>query len=521
MNTNIRNDFPYPIAKVYLRAMNAEEPVEKFTILGYLFEIALKYAASISISEYLNFQDKDSTINKILSGISRPSLGKWAEFLRETLKFNLAQNHSVLSEDYFKKKPDYKKMVIAVNTINEQLNPQKANAISTISPESFVNTVIQFRNKTKGHGAIQKADCQRINDILFEGLEEFILSFKEFVDFPPAFISKIEYDKHNVFNFSLLKLSGTDLIRTSYSTSTMNNSLRSGSVCICQNTNEGLQPIINLHPLFILIEDREEVYVLNESESAKMEYLCYHRGGKDAIYSPDELKEDFAQRFGEIFNQDNSKIKPKIETEKKAESYTDKRDKKKGVPLIPILGALFFLIVVLVAVYLIFFNKPADTNTAQIQSTGSDTTLSVKKPDTVIRENNTSITSNKSPEISEQQNNKKEKNEKDINNAQAAPTTYFEDVDIKAAPSANAEDFLDYTGLKMSPEFKGNVRIKAFINESGIVDKTETLGSGIDQRFNSAAENAVKKIKFSPAIKNGNRVKSISIITVLFQGAKK
>jgi len=137
MNNSIRNDFPYPIAKVYLKTINAEEPIEKFTMIGYLFEITLKYAAAISISEYLSGSKRDDTINRILSGINRPSLGKWAEFLRETLKFNKANGTSILSDGYFKRNADYKKMVLAVNKMNEHLNPEKPQVVTTVSPEFF------------------------------------------------------------------------------------------------------------------------------------------------------------------------------------------------------------------------------------------------------------------------------------------------------------------------------------------------------------------------------------------------
>jgi hypothetical protein len=522
MNNIIRNEFPYPIAKVYLKATNAEEPIEKFTMIGYLFEITLKFAAAISISEYLNSTTKDKTINNILSGITKPSLGKWAEFLRETLKFNIRQNQSTLSENYFKKSSNLKNIITGVNRINEQLNPEKQSIISTVSPELFVNTFIQFRNKTKGHGAIQKLDCQKINDVLLEATEEFILSFEEYRKYFPAFISKIELDKHKRYNLTLLRLSGTDIIRSSYLTQDLNSAFGVGRICICEAVEEGLKPIINLHPLIIFLEEREEVYVLNESESSKMEYLCYHIGGKDAIYSPDELKEDFTNRFGEILNQVKTKLKTKAVAETSEIFHSGTVESTKKLPLKMAVGFSAFFIILLFCVYFILIKKTEENKPVQNLMQNSDTNINRKNATSSIDSNKNNSTDIKKIEITKNNPDLKNKSELEVNKKPASTLEpeYITDPDIPAISSDRAENFLDYSNLKMSPDFKGNVKIKAYINETGKVDRTETIGGGIDSRFNSAAETAVKKMIFSPSLKAGKKVKSILTVIVSFQGKK-
>jgi TonB family protein len=425
-------------------------------------------------------------------------------------------------------------MTLAINKITEQLNPDKPSNITTVSPEFFTNTFIQYRNKTKGHGAIQKADCQKINDILLEGLEEYIISFGIFDKFSPAYISKIELDKYGKYNFSLQRLSGTDLIRAAYSTTTVDSSIRAGNICLCEPTEEGLKPLLSLHPLFIFIEDREEVYVLNEGEMSRMEYLCYHRGGKDAIYSPDELKEDFNARFGDIIGIDSVKIKAQPKIVETSPSFTDTlswKKEKKRLPLIPIFGVSGFFIVLLIIAYFVFFKE---SNQQKTNVTSSD----IQNQQTTLKQD--SLKLSQQPGISKGETAKEKstietpadikkqkeqsiekisgvKTNKDLSET---PPTYITDPDINAVPKGRAEDNLDYTNLKMSPNFKGLVRIKAFINENGTVDKAETTGGGIDPRFNSAAENAVKKLSFTPATKGGKKVKSIFMINVTFQGTR-
>ena len=520
MNNTIRNDFPYPIAKVYLKTINAEEPIEKFTMIGYLFEIALKYASAISISEYLSGTSRDETINKILSGINRPSLGKWAEFLRETLKYNRNSGKTLFSDNYFKRNADFKKMVIAVNKMNEQLNSEKPQVVSTLSPEFFTNTFVSYRNKTKGHGAIQKADCQKINDILLEGVEEYILSFEEFIKFTPAYISKIEVGKGEEFIFTLQKLSGTDMVRASFSTEEKNKSIGKGHICLCERVEGGLKPVLSLHPIFIFIEEKEEVYVLNESETSRMEYLCYHKGGKDAIYSPDELKEDFIEKFGDIIKIDSSKqkaIEPKTYTPHP--EYVQPKEEKKGIPFIAVAGTSVGFILILVIVYfLLIKDKGGVAPTNEQSAIKSDTAAMVKTGKPAIEQKTSSGGE------TAQSNNKTTTSDKikpvekpETKTAEA--DVYIDHPDTPPIASGKPEDFIDYSNVKMAATFQGSVRLKVYVNENGKADKTEVL-SGIDPRFDNAASNAVKQLKFTPATKGGKKVKSMIMISVQFKGQR-
>ncbi len=523
MNNTIRNDFPYPIAKVYLKTINAEEPIEKFTMIGYLFEIALKYASAISISEYLTGVERDETINRILSGISRPSLGKWAEFLRETVKFNRNSGKFIFSDGYFKRSADFKKMVLAVNKMNEHLNPDKPQVVSTLSPEFFTNTFVSYRNKTKGHGAIQKADCQKINDILLEGVEEYILSFEEFVKYIPAYISKIEVGKGEEFIFTLQKLSGTDMVRSSFSTEEKLKSIGKGHICLCQPTETGLKPVLSLHPILIFIEDKEEVYVLNESETSRMEYLCYHKGGKDAIYSPDELKEDFAEKFGDIIKIDVTKPKP-AETRQ----YTPPADyatapvkeTKKGLPLVAVLTTSIGFVVILIAAYFLLLKGNSNVESAKNEIISKDSAVLSVKQDKPAVTGETPGAKSQTTDKQAPAGNKKENDKAGAaENNPEGKDVYVDRPDTPPTANGKPEDFIDYSGIRMAATFQGSVRVKAYINESGKVDKTEIL-SGIDSRFDNAALKAVKQMKFTPAAKGGKKVKSSLVISVPFKGQK-
>ena len=88
----ILEHFPQPIARGYRRYRNAAETRERHDAAYYLFEIWLKYTASLAIAQYLAGEARDHRLNAVLKGLARPSLGEWLRFLRETLKFLAEQD---------------------------------------------------------------------------------------------------------------------------------------------------------------------------------------------------------------------------------------------------------------------------------------------------------------------------------------------------------------------------------------------------------------------------------------------
>ena len=83
----ILNQYPLPIAKGYRRFRNAAGIRERHDAVYYLFEIYLKYVASIAIAHYLAREARDHRVNVVLKGLARPGLGEWIRFLRECLRF--------------------------------------------------------------------------------------------------------------------------------------------------------------------------------------------------------------------------------------------------------------------------------------------------------------------------------------------------------------------------------------------------------------------------------------------------
>ena len=83
--------YPLLLARGYRRYLNASGARDRHDAAYFLFEIYLKYAASIAISTYLAGAERDHRVNAALKGLARPSLGEWLRFLRECLSFLAAQ----------------------------------------------------------------------------------------------------------------------------------------------------------------------------------------------------------------------------------------------------------------------------------------------------------------------------------------------------------------------------------------------------------------------------------------------
>lgn len=65
-------------------------------------------------------------------------------------------------------------------------------------------------------------------------------------------------------------------------------------------------------------------------------------------------------------------------------------------------------------------------------------------------------------------------------------------------------------------KLEGKVLVKALIDENGNVTSTEILES-LSSECDKAAANAIKKVKFNPAIKDGEKIKSEVVIPVQFK----
>jgi protein TonB len=88
------------------------------------------------------------------------------------------------------------------------------------------------------------------------------------------------------------------------------------------------------------------------------------------------------------------------------------------------------------------------------------------------------------------------------------------DLDVRAEPSV--EVLLRYPWLEYRQRLGGVVRFTLFINAQGGLDRAQLIDATPPGHFEDAAWEAVNKLRFTPALRNGRPVKSQKTIAVVF-----
>lgn len=66
----ILEQYPLPVVRSYRRYRNASGDRERHDAAYYLFEVYLKYVASIAIAHYLGGEARDHRVNAALKGLA-------------------------------------------------------------------------------------------------------------------------------------------------------------------------------------------------------------------------------------------------------------------------------------------------------------------------------------------------------------------------------------------------------------------------------------------------------------------
>ncbi|MBI4602978.1 MAG: protein kinase [Planctomycetes bacterium] len=296
------DSLPLPIARGLRRHRNSTETRERHDAAYYLFEIYLKYAASLAIARYLAAEGRDHRVNAALKGLARPSLGEWARFLRECLGFLTGKDSSpavaalaVLLERKESRWPE------AVRLYNE------LRALRTGSPSErpqaslgmLLDEIVTYRNRVLAHGAPMPGEHYRgFGELLASAFGEILrespfLTVLRLVSFPAVTVeggTRIECQVVEHMGLQPIRretpyvvpLSGTQSAPTK------------GVLYLLGEDGD----LTLLDPL--LIAHREDVYFLNEADGSP-EYLSYSTGER---HRPADLPGAQGELFGRILGYD-------------------------------------------------------------------------------------------------------------------------------------------------------------------------------------------------------------------------
>lgn len=300
--TDILYRYPYPIALTYHNANNAREVMAAHDQRLKLFEVTLKYLASIAIAQYVRQAGDDEKVNRALRGLARPSLGQWNGFLREILTYyDRAGKRDALFipemyEVYFQKSRERPVLCHACNALRNFLRGRDDSRLTSLSLRQFFDLMINYRNKTVGHGVLTRAQCEPLIDPLFDGLEEMLGQLTFLRDHRLVYIEDVRL-RRGKYAHEMTSFMGSTppmRVKNAYVAEGPADYKTEEQLYLCRRKED--VPQLSLHPLMIAWQG--DVMFLNESARERdIEYLSYQTG---QVKRPDRLIEDFYEIFAGI-----------------------------------------------------------------------------------------------------------------------------------------------------------------------------------------------------------------------------
>ena len=300
--TDILYRYPYPIALTYHNADNAREVMAAHDQRIKLFEVTLKYLASIAIAQYVRQAGDDEKVNLILRGLARPSLGQWNGFLRQVLTYyDQAGKRDALFipemyEAYFQKSRERPALCRAYNALRNFTQGRNDSRLTSLSLRQFFDQMINYRNKTVGHGVLTRAQCEPLIEPLIEGLEEMLGQLAFLRDHRLVFIEDVRLRRGKYAHEMMSFMGSTPPMRmkAAYVADGPEEYKTEEQLYLCRRGED--VPLLSLHPLMIV--SQRDVMFLNESAHGRdIEYLSYQTG---QVKRPDRLIEDFHEIFSGI-----------------------------------------------------------------------------------------------------------------------------------------------------------------------------------------------------------------------------
>ncbi len=306
----IRYRYPYPIALTYHNTGSTRETVGLHDQILRLFEVILKYLATIAISQYIQDEVRDERVNQVLRGLARPSLGQWNGFLREILHYydRSGRKERLLIPEmydaYFQKSKDRPAVSRAYNVIQNFLEDRSDSKKTSLAIREFCDRMINYRNKTTGHGAVTIEHCRLMNEPLLAALEEVLVTLDFLEEHRLVYIEDVRL-RRGKYSHEMMSFMGSvppSRMRSAYVAEGPTDYKVEEQLYLCARGED--TPILSLHPLIIAYQG--DILFLNESEREKdIEYLSYQTG---QIKRPDRLLEDFREIMGPILEGEAGEI---------------------------------------------------------------------------------------------------------------------------------------------------------------------------------------------------------------------
>jgi hypothetical protein len=268
-----------PLAAAYQNASVAREPAERFVSLGYLHEVILKCLAAQAYGRARALEVVSPKLIAFLrDDFRQPSTGHWAQLLTQSQKLLVqAQDRPARFLDgRLRKKLRDPSMLELDQRITELLGHTQRDKTKVTLAE-LLQTLIETRNKTRGHGAPRRAFFEDINPLLEASLLVMIQTLQPHLWGEIVHVEEITLQDTNAL------LQGQRLVGVTrhpwQATFAQANWLQPRRLYLLESTQDS-QTLYPLDPLMVWDRRDESVGFFNGYVESKqqIEYLSYTRG---------------------------------------------------------------------------------------------------------------------------------------------------------------------------------------------------------------------------------------------------
>jgi serine/threonine protein kinase len=278
---------PLPVARLYRRAHNAKDALNRHLTAFSLWEAGLKLLASVAVVEYARRGRPDSQLAEVLHNLARPSLGHWWDFTRRLMPILGDAGdpgfQSLRKLLLGKTRDDLPRLAGLDAALLEALGSGPSQARSTVRLTELFDRLVRYRNTVLlGHaapGQLPESFHERMAPALLAGTAELFAKLDVLAGRRLLYVGDIRQaggvwliERFLLTGESPQRIATLELPRSEASR------LPDGQRLYLDGPAEG-STLCALYPLLLYDTEAEDVLFLNARRGkTRTEYLCYTSG---------------------------------------------------------------------------------------------------------------------------------------------------------------------------------------------------------------------------------------------------
>lgn len=279
MNRFVVDSAPAPVSRAYRQMYDHPDPELAYPAIALFSEPLIKWYGTASLVLLRRNEPALLQRSGLLSQFETPSLGNWTRLVR------LAAAHSAegapaplrdLLDELSKRTTSL--LAQCVRQIEQQLG----TVVEKRTLLDFLDVLVAYRNKTRGHGAPSARHQRDMSHALLDGYEELLRSLDALLRLKLVFVERAEVHRGGSVHVLRMCNGLNSFILPERLALDVRDSLATGSVHLF---SEEQQPLLELSPILVRPPGSDSFYFYNGSRKS-VEYLCYDGTGHE-YYRPD------------------------------------------------------------------------------------------------------------------------------------------------------------------------------------------------------------------------------------------